>query len=198
MIGAISIPAMVGLMIVAPEFVLTLFGERWEDAIPVIQILAWVGLLQSLQRLNSSVLQARDMTGTLLRYSIVVLFASVVAFAAGLNWGIVGVAAGYAISSTLVEPYYTWLTARALDLRLIDFARSLAGVAQATVGMAAVVIAAKLWVVSPELPAGVRLALLALLGIATYLGLAAWRAPELRADIRGVRRRRATPAPVAA
>jgi O-antigen/teichoic acid export membrane protein len=198
MIGAISIPAMAGLMIVAPEFVLTLFGERWEDAIPVIQILAWVGLLQSLQRLNSSVLQARDMTGTLLRYSLVVLFASVIAFVAGLNWGIVGVATGYAISSTLVEPYYTWLTVRALDLKLIDFVRSLAGVVQATVGMAAVVIAAKLWVISPELPAGVRLGLLTVLGIATYLGLAAWRAPELRADIRGIRRRSATPAPAAA
>jgi O-antigen/teichoic acid export membrane protein len=192
MIGAITVPAMIGLILVAPEFVATLFGEKWADATPVIQILAWVGLLQSLQRLNSSVLLACDRTGTLLRYSLVVLTASVVAFVAGLHWGIVGVAAGYAISSTIVEPYYTWLTVRVLDLRVIDFLRSLAGVAQATAGMAAVVLAAKFWLVPPDLAAGLKLAIFVALGLGSYALLAAWRAPELRAEVRGLRR---TPAP---
>ena len=195
MIGAISIPAMVGLIVVAPEFVATLFGPKWADAAPVIQILAWVGLLQSLQRLNSSVLQACDRTGTLLRYSVIVLVASVVAFVVGLRWGIVGVAAGYAVSSTLVEPYYTWLTARVLELKLTDFIRSLAGVAQASIGMAGVLVGAKLWLLSPDLPAGVRLLILVVLGAATYLGLAVWRAPELRGEIRGLRRSRSAAAP---
>ena len=195
MIGAITIPAMVGLMVVGPEFVATLFGAKWADAAPVIQILAWVGLLQSLQRLNSSVLQACDRTGALLRYSVIVLVASIVAFVVGLSWGIVGVAAGYAVSSTIVEPYYTWLTARVLDLELADFLRSLAGVAQATVGMAGVLVAAKLWLISPDLPAGIRLLILVVLGAATYLALAAWRAPELRGDIRGLRRSRSAAAP---
>ena len=195
MIGAITVPAMVGLIIVAPEFVATLFGEKWAEATPVIQILAWVGLLQSLQRLNSSVLLACDRTATLLRYSIVVLAASVIAFVGGLHWGIVGVATGYAISSTIVEPYYTWLTARVLELRLADFLRSLAGVAQATAGMAAVVLAAKAWLVPTDLPAGVRLLILVALGAAAYLALVAWRAPELRRDVRGLRRGRSAPAP---
>jgi O-antigen/teichoic acid export membrane protein len=195
MIGAITVPAMVGLIIVAHEFVATLFGEKWAEATPVIQILAWVGLLQSLQRLNSSVLLACDRTATLLRYSIVVLAASVVAFVGGLHWGIVGVATAYAISSTIVEPYYTWLTARVLDLRLVDFLRSLAGVAQATAGMAAVVLAAKMWVVPADLPAGVRLLIFVALGAAAYLALVAWRSPELRRDVRGLRRSRSAPAP---
>jgi hypothetical protein len=43
--------------------------------------------------------------------------------------------------------------------------------------------------VSPDLPAGVRLLIFVALGTATYLALAAWRAPELRADVRGLRRR---------
>ena len=44
------------------EVVNVILGERWEEAIPVIRLLAWVGLLQSLQGLNSSILQARDRT----------------------------------------------------------------------------------------------------------------------------------------
>ena len=198
MIGAVTIPAMVGLMIVAPEFVLVLFGERWEAATPVIQILAWVGLLQSLQRLNSSVLLACDRTGTLFRYSIVVLVASVIAFGAGLNWGIVGIAAGYAISSTLIEPYYAWLTARVLHVPVLTFARAFTGIVQATLGMAAVVLSTDLWLLPDGLGAGARLAILVLVGVASYLALVLWRAPELRAEVRGLRRTRRAPAPVAA
>jgi O-antigen/teichoic acid export membrane protein len=197
MIGAITIPAMVGLMIVAPEFVRTVFGARWEEAIPVIQILAWVGLLQSLQRLNSSVLQACDRTATLLRYSVVVLAASVIAFAGGLHWGIVGVAAGYAISSSVIEPYYAWLTARVLDVSAATYFRSLAGVVQATAGMAGVLLLTKGFVLPDHLPAGARLAILVGLGFVTFASLAAWRVPELRSDLRGLRRR-STPAPAAA
>jgi hypothetical protein len=104
--------------------------------VAVIQILAWVGMLQSLQGLNSSVLQARDRTGDLLKYGIVVCTASLTAFVLGLQWGLIGVAVAYAISSTLVEPYYTWLTARALGISVFAFPRALAGVVQAVLGMA--------------------------------------------------------------
>ena len=125
---------------------------------PVIQILAWVGLLQSLQRLNSSVLQACDRTGTLLRYSIVVLAASLVGVRRRDPLGHRRRRRRRTRSrARIVEPYYAWITARVLDVRAVDYARSLAGVAQATLGMAAVVLAAKLWLVSPDLAAGLRL-----------------------------------------
>jgi PST family polysaccharide transporter len=167
-------------------------GDRWQSAAPVIQILAWVGLLQSLQRLNSSVLQARDQTGPLLRYSVIVLTASLVAFVVGLRWGIVGIAAGYAISSTLVEPYYTWLTTRALEMPLMSFLRSLSGVAQATLAMVAVVLPAELLLRHGDVAPPVRLLLCIALGAATYVPCCLWRAPEVRTELRGLimRRRR--------
>src|SRR5206468_2808216 len=98
------------------------------------QILAWVGLLQSLQSLNSTILQARNRTQDLFRYSVVVTCGSLAGFVAGLHWGIVGVSVGYAISSTLIEPYYTWLTARALGVPVIRLVSSLMRVLQAAVG----------------------------------------------------------------
>src|SRR4029079_10598497 len=71
-IAAISLPAMAGLIVVAPDFVQVVLGEQWAEATPVIRILAWVGLVQSLVRLNSSVLQARDRTDVLLRWSLLI------------------------------------------------------------------------------------------------------------------------------
>ena len=78
---------MLGLIVVAPEFVTAVLGERWRDAEPVIRLLAWVGLLQSLGTLNSAILRARDRTGTALRYAAIALVASLVGFAIGLRVG---------------------------------------------------------------------------------------------------------------
>lgn len=189
-VGALSMPALVGLMIVCPEFVVVVLGPKWHSAIPVIQILAWVGLLQSIQRLNSSILQARDRTHDLFVYSIVALAGSVVAFVGGLSWGIVGVATAYAVLSTLLEPYYTWLTARSLDTSMFAFFRGLAGVAQATVAMAAVLIPVRLMLIGAGRGASLTLAVLIALGCVVYVPIVLWRAPELRVALALIRRRR--------
>lgn len=197
LVGAFTVPATLGLVIVAPEFVTAVLGARWAAAEPVIRLLAWVGLLQSLGTLNSAILQARDRTGTLLRYAVVALVASLVAFGVGLEWGIVGVAAGYAIASTFVEPYYAWLTARAVQTPLSALLRGLRGVFEAAFAMTACVFAAKLFLVPEELQAGWRLLLLVLVGAAVYVPLCAWRAPEVLNEIRSVRRARRPTSPPA-
>lgn len=188
-IGALSIPALLGLMAVATDFVAVVLGGRWADAAPVIQILAWVGLMQSLQRLNSSILEARNRTSWLLGYSVVVLVGSLVAFAVGLHWGILGVATAYAVSSTLIEPFYTWLTARALGVPVLPFFRALAGVAQAALVMLVAVVAARHALLGTGLGPAARLGLCILVGVAVYVPLCAWRAPEVLRDLKGLRRR---------
>jgi O-antigen/teichoic acid export membrane protein len=190
LVAALAVPSMLGLMAVAPELVTVVLGEKWEAATPVIQILAWVGLLQALQKLNSSILQARDRTGVMFRYSMIVLAASLTAFVIGLNWGIVGVATAYAISSTIVEPYYTWVTARAVGLGLVDVGRNLFGVVQASLGMLASVLVADQLL--DGIGAAPRLVLLILVGIAVYVPLLLWREPRILAEareLRGLRRR---------
>ena len=195
LVGALTVPALVGLVILAPDFVHVVLGHKWSSVTPVLQILCWVGLLQSLQGLNGSVLRARNRTSVLFRYSIVVTVASLTAFVVGLPWGIVGVATAYAISSTVVEPYYTWLTCRAVDISLWAFVRSLAGVAQATLMMAAALVLGRMVLVGEGFSPLVRLLVLVGLGAVVYLACLAWRAPDVRGDVARFRRRRLTPGP---
>jgi len=191
LIGAITVPAMLGLIAVAPEFVQVVLGGKWADAVPVIQVLAIVGLLQSLQSLNSSILQARGRPGILLWYSGVALVLSAIGFVGGLHWGVVGVAAGYAVASVFIESYYTWLTARALELPVSRFVRSLSGVAQASLGMFAFVLAVR--TALPEsLGDGARLAILILAGVASYVPLVLWRVPEVLDEVGTLRGRRSS------
>lgn len=197
-VGAITIPSLLGLIAVAPDFVDVVLGHRWHGAIRVVQVLSWVGLLQSLQRLNSSILQARDRTGQLLRYSIVVLVASSAAFVGGLPFGILGVATGYAISSTIVEPYYTWLTARSLGIPMLAVCRTFVGVAQAAGVMLVVVLGLRLLLVDLGLGAASRLALLIVAGAATYLPAVLLLDRSLNDELQGIRRRRRAPSDVPA
>jgi len=197
-VGALTIPAMAGLACVAPDFVPLVLGAKWDAAVPVIQVLAWVGLLQSLQSLNSSILQARDRTRTLFSYSIVALVASLAGFIGGLHWGVVGVAVGYAVTSSFVEPYYTVLTARALGISPLVFLRNLRGIAESTFVMAVAVTLARTVLVSQGVGTGVRFVLLVALGIVVYAGVAWFRAADVVADLKDIapaRRRRAVTLP---
>lgn len=197
LVATVSIPALLGLIVVAPDFVAVVLGGKWSSATRVIQILAWVGLLQSLQGLNSGILQALDRTRLLVRYAVIVTTASLCGFGIGLHWGLIGVATGYAISSTIVEPYYLWLTARELHVPVRDFLRACAGSAQASLAMAAAVFGARQALVSAHVAVGLRLPMLIALGIAVYVPLVWWREPVV-AGLAARRFRRATPDPVGA
>jgi O-antigen/teichoic acid export membrane protein len=186
LVGAIAIPALGGLVVVAADFVPVVLGSQWHAAVPVIQLLAWVGMVQAVQAINVEILIARDRTRTLFRYSMAFTAAHVTAFAIGLQWGIVGVAAAFAVSTTLVEPILTVLTARAIGVSPWVFVRAIAGVAQATGAMCAVLLGVRWMLVEAAAPAGVRLVTLAAVGAVVLIPLVAWRAPEVWRDLRSL------------
>ena len=198
LIGAIIIPALAGLVIVAPDFVPVVLGEQWRPAIPIVQILAWVGVLQALQTVNVDILMARDRTSTLLGYSVGFTVVHITAFVIGLQWGITGVAVAYAISSTLVEPVLTYLTARALGVSPFTTLRAVLGVGRAAIGMAGAVLLARLALVDAGVAAGPRLAICIAVGAVVFLALCAWWAPEVRRDVLSLVRRSRPPAPAVA
>jgi O-antigen/teichoic acid export membrane protein len=190
LVAVISIGPLLGLIVVAPDFVEVVLGHQWIDAVPVIQILCWVGLQQALQSLNASVMLALDRSRTLLRYMVIFFLAHLTAFAVGVHWGIVAVAACYAVSTTLVEPLFFSLTARAAGVSPWSVLRSLFGVVQASAAMVLVVLAGRAVLVHLGTTPLERLILLVVLGAAVYLPACAWRVPEVVTELRDVRRRR--------
>jgi polysaccharide transporter, PST family len=196
LVATISIPALVGLVVVAPDFVQVVLGPKWSEATPVIQILAWVGLIQSLQTLAGEVLLALGRASWLLRFTAVWFVGSIVAFAIGLQWGLLGVATSYLVATLVIEPLRTYLTTRALGIPFWRFVGALGGVAQATALMAVAVLGARMALVAADVPTIARLVLLVLLGAAVYGAAFFWRAPDIAREVTGAfRRRRATPAP---
>jgi O-antigen/teichoic acid export membrane protein len=194
LVALVSMPSLVGLAVVAPDFVDVVLGSRWHETATVIQILAGVGLIQSLQTLNGEVLLALDRSAWLLRFTLLWFLVSVSAFAIGVQWGVLGIAASYAVATALVEPIRTYLTTRALAISPWRVVASLSGVAQAAALMGAAVLAARATLVAAGVPTAARLALLIVLGAIVYLACCLWRAPEITRELRdAIGRRRGSP-----
>jgi O-antigen/teichoic acid export membrane protein len=195
-VAGVTAPALAGLVLLTPDVVHVVIGDRWLPAVPVIRILACVGLIQALQGLNASVLMACDRSGTYLRFTIVSVCANLGAFALGLRWGISGVAACFAVSMIILQPFYTHLAAKAVGSSIAEFLANLRGVAVATALMAAAVAAVDFSLRHYELPTVVHLLGLTLLGVIIYVLALARFAPDVAHDARGVFRRLAPrPAP---
>ena len=194
---AIAGPAMLGLVVVAPDFVLVVLGDQWEAAVPVIQLMALAMAVHSATTFGTTVFTALDRTGVVLRFTIVEVVFIVAALTVAVQWGMTEVAAAYLGVIVVMRSTLVWLTARALAVPLRNFARNVAPVAQAVLGMALVAWAVRYALVELDVPAAVRLVVVPVIGALAYAGFVAWRAPEILREARQlVRRRPAAPEPV--
>jgi O-antigen/teichoic acid export membrane protein len=174
-------------VLVAPDFVSVALGQKWIDAVPVIRLLALVGLLQTLQFLNPAVLQALDRTSLLFRWTLVSYAAAVIAFVIGLQWGIVGVAAAFLVAASITEPTFAWITGRLVGVGLRRLARDLAGVGQATILMAAAVLITRISLLEAGVAAAARLGTEVVVGALVYVGACYWREPAVVDELRRLR-----------
>jgi O-antigen/teichoic acid export membrane protein len=182
-VALIVTPVMLGVVVVAPDLVPVVFGAKWLAAVPVLQLLAVVGLLLALTALNTGILQSLGHTRTLLRSTLMVSVGSIIGFAAGLPFGITGVAATYLLASLVVQPLFMSITARTVGVTLRDCLRSISGVLQAGLGMMALVLGGRELLLAAGVPAVGRLILMLLWGALVYAALIAWRAPEIKREL---------------
>ncbi len=120
-IALVTFPMMGGLFAVADDFVAVVFGADWIEMVPVLKVLAWVGMMQSVGTTVGTIYLSRARTGLAFRVSLVAMPLIVGAMAIGLKWGILGVALGYAAASGILF-YYTAVNAfRLVDIDLRSF-----------------------------------------------------------------------------
>jgi O-antigen/teichoic acid export membrane protein len=196
LLAALLLPAFAGMAVIAPDLVPVVFGAKWHPAIPVLQLLSLAGVAHSLVTSNWSALQALGRAGTLLRLNLFVTAVIVGSFAAGLHWGIVGVAAGFAIAKWLLLVPDNWVTGRALGVRLRDALAAGSTALVPVAAMAGLAAAARYGLEQAGIPAAARLAIVIVIGAAAYAASARVLTPGLVEEFRAVlRRRRSSPSP---
>ena len=126
LIGLITFPVMAGLGVVAHPLIDAVLGSKWVGAIRIFEILAPVGLVQSVQTTVGQIYVAKGRTDWMFRFgafSCVVLIAT---FIVGVRFGTVGVAAAYCIVyiGILMVPGFI-IPFRLIGLKLSTFASAL-------------------------------------------------------------------------
>jgi PST family polysaccharide transporter len=172
------------MFVLAPDLLPTVFGPRWDDAIPVLQLLSLAGVAYSLATQDWLLLLVRNKTITLLGLTSIVTVAISVAAAIGLAWGIVGVAAAYAIAQWAVVVPSALVVSRSASVPLRALGGSMTSPLPFVAGATAAAYAVRIALVEVGVPAWARMAIVSVVLVGLYVGLAYAGSKALREEIR--------------
>lgn len=96
MIALISFPLMTGIAVLSEPLILVTLGSKWVEVIPVLKLLSFVGLLQSIVHPVGWIFNSLGKTKASFHLSILLAPAFIIAIGIGLRFGVLGVASGYA------------------------------------------------------------------------------------------------------
>jgi PST family polysaccharide transporter len=182
-IALITFPMMAGLGLVAGPFVRVVLGEKWAPIIPLVQVLAPMGALQSIAATPGQVFLATGNAALRFWWSVTYTAIMVGAFFAGVPWGILGVASAYAIAVVPICAVAFWLALRIVDLPLSALGRTLWKTTAACALMAVAVTALELWMLAAGRSDAAILAACVPLGAAVYAALTWMLRPEALGDL---------------
>jgi O-antigen/teichoic acid export membrane protein len=114
----IAFPAFTAMVALAPDFVPVIFGTKWMGSVPIMQILAFLGVVQFLTYLNGTMLKALGKPSWQVIIVVVTTVLKIPAFLIAVNFGIIAVAIATLCVGCVVAPAYYWTLHRLIPIRL--------------------------------------------------------------------------------
>jgi len=125
-VSVVTIPMAMGMLLLAPEFVIVLLGEKWRDSIPLLQIFAFIGFIRPITGSASPLFLALNKPQYNLRGALILGLSMAVLLIAVIQWNIAGVAGvalawvgAYALAGIYNLYIIYWRSG--LSIRLQDF-----------------------------------------------------------------------------
>jgi PST family polysaccharide transporter len=182
LVSLITLPIIFGMIATAEPLVLVILGSQWTPVIPVLQILAPVGLIQSISTTVSHIYTVKGRTGVLFVWSILTTAITLVGVVIGLRFGVTGVAIGY-LATNVILAYPNF----AVPLRFIDLnVWSLVKTIWPSIWMSFLMFlaaAAGVHVLRLYLPSLAVLLITTAVGASIYVGLLSWRKPPALCEL---------------
>ncbi|NJP10991.1 MAG: lipopolysaccharide biosynthesis protein [Leptolyngbyaceae cyanobacterium RU_5_1] len=119
----IAFPIFLGVMLLAHELVISLFGKQWLPSVPVLQILSCVGILRSVTYFKGSIFMALGKPSWRLWLGVLSAGLNVIGFVIAVRWGIVAVAWAYLIRACIVFPIGQWAVSKLIQTPLLTYLR---------------------------------------------------------------------------
>ncbi|MCM6761082.1 lipopolysaccharide biosynthesis protein [Rathayibacter sp. ZW T2_19] len=118
-----TIPVFAVLGAFADQIVPFVFGEQWLAAVPVLQILVFLGAINALLVFDRPVLIAVGRSKTAFLLSLAQTAVGLGFVVLGAPWGVLGVAPAVVLRQYLFWPIRLYFVARAIQLRVLPYVR---------------------------------------------------------------------------
>jgi PST family polysaccharide transporter len=115
--SAVAVPAFLTLAVLAPELTRLVLGPKWEDAIPVMRVLALVGLPHAITYVNKALVTAAGRPNLSLRVALLTGAVNLLGFVLVVHWGVLAVAISYVVCGYLLAPVSVWSVSRVLPIQ---------------------------------------------------------------------------------
>jgi PST family polysaccharide transporter len=125
-IAFVSMPLVAFLIVMSREVILVLLGPQWNAVWPIFTLLGIAALGQPISNTAGWLYVSQGRTRDILTWGIIGSSITVVAIIAGLPWGVLGVAASYAVFNLAAVPLFYWFLCRKGPVRARDILRAVA------------------------------------------------------------------------
>jgi PST family polysaccharide transporter len=132
----ISFPTFIGMSIIASELIPTFFGPQWDLSIPVLRVLAFIGILHSIFYFHESIVYAIGKPSWRLGMIGLNAISNIFAFSIAVRWGIIAVAAAYVIRGYLLSPLEVWMVRKLANVNLKTYFHQFLGPVLGSLAMA--------------------------------------------------------------
>ena len=124
LVAVYAMPFYIGFLWIAKPLVVTLFGAPWATSAAPLVILSLAAPFRIIENLSGAVLAARSWLDRELPAQIIMIGVATAAILIGLPYGLMGVAAGIALSAFYISMHLFCLAKRALGARWLDLGRA--------------------------------------------------------------------------
>lgn len=138
-----TMPGMLFAVVMAPLLIPLAYGHGWDPVVPIFQAFGVAAVLRFQMVMLDWLFVVEDRSRAYRHWGLLRASVMTAGFAIGVNWGALGVAASYAITTAVLLPVQTIWLGRTSAVRPADIAR---GVVILVPG-AAMAVAAMLWLV---------------------------------------------------
>lgn len=182
LIALVTFPLMAGVAALSAPLILLLLGRKWAEVIPILQILSFVGMFQSIIQPAGPVYTALGKTKAMFHVSAILLVAFVLLMIPGVRFGLLGVTWAYTVWTLVSGLLNLWVVGRYINSSAWAILSSVTPTALIAALMGALVYAidagpAHAW------PFAIRLLAGFLAGVSSYLALCVLTKNEAFADL---------------
>ncbi|GAA0754031.1 MOP flippase family protein [Psychroflexus lacisalsi] len=123
-IAFVTFPLMAMLALGAKDFVNLILGDEWSEMIPILQILASVGALQSLATLNGNIFLVKNRTDLAFKINMFNSAVYVIGFYFSSQYNLISVALIYLISNVLLMLINWYLVENILQIKFLTLTKN--------------------------------------------------------------------------